>query len=243
MPNLIDRIRVRVAGRKGVDRPDRVAAIGQKSDPILSCNFSVTITDLGTDFNLPDDPQRDKVGFSRIDGIDTTIDTDEVSSGTNPVVDYLPRSIKYGVVTFERGVSRSATALALISWFNDIKSILAGTPSDATIQRSIPGAEVPAFIKRRDILIEVPIDHRAYSRSVVVKDRPRPVVGKTYKFMLNTGNVTESRGLDGQIATFKIRLVDAWPVKLEFSGLNANENNVWLQRMEMRHSGVMIDVT
>lgn len=245
MPNLIDRIKVNVAGRRGVKRPDRAVAVGQKSNPILACNFTVTISDLGADFNLPSDAYADIVGFSRIDGISTEIDLEEVASGTSPVVEYLPRGIKYGSVTFERGVSRSATALALISWFNDIKSLISGEPSPTTLERSAPGYgdDLPAFVKKRDILIDVPVDPRAYSRSVVAQNRRRPVVGKTYRFILNPGNVAEARGNDSLISTFKVRLVDAWPVKLEFTGLNANESDVWLQRMEMRHSGIMIDVT
>jgi hypothetical protein len=243
MANLIDRVRVR-AGRAGWERKKNPNPVGYRRDPFLTYAFSVTISDLGKDFNLPKNPDPNRIGFSRIGGIGSSIVTDNVVQGSNPIQIAVPRGIEYKTAVFERGVTHMPSAYALLQWFDDCKALIAGDPDDKAKPRYHTiefGSEIPYFIKKRNIHIEVPV----YPQSFNAQDidvRKRAIIGQTIKYKGPAPrNAYAGRAGVGAGPGLKIHLFQAWPISVEFGDLDANSSEIWVVRMEMKYEGLQLE--
>ena len=130
-------------------------------DPLISCNFKVMFEGLAVDFKLSgNDP--DDVGFAKISGIDQEITVREVLQGSDPVIVELPDKIKNGPVTFERGMSRIQSGLALHQWFVDMTELMRTVVGAASARRSGKKfGTTRSTIRRRNVTITVPAQVRA----------------------------------------------------------------------------------
>jgi phage tail-like protein len=220
---------------------DRLSADGRATQPVIASNFSVTFQDLAKDYGLSG-PDPDRIGFSRVSGISSKIETKTVVEGSGPVINRIPTGISYGEAIFERGVASSPMFGALLLWYNNIEKILANQISYDVRMTSEPGiGDIPIFIKKRDVTIQVPVDHRAYTRSAVVKRRNRPIAGKTYNFQIPPSSNRGSLGGNQDIKKVQVKLIKAWPSKLEFGKLDANKSEVWIYTMTMVYNGIEIE--
>lgn len=243
MANLIDRIRVR-AGRARWERKKTPNPIGYRRDPFLTCAFSVTINDLGKDFNLPKDPDPDRVGFSRISGIGSTITTENVVQGSNPIQIAVARGIEYKTAVFERGVTHMPSAYALLQWFDDCKALIAGQPNQDAKSRYETiefGSEIPFFLKKRNIHIEIPQYPQSFNAQML-SQRKRLITGPTVR-MWGPAPRNAYAGRTGVDAGpgLKIHLFQAWPISVEFGDLDANASEVWIVRMELKYEGLQLE--
>lgn len=249
MPNLLDRIQVRALKPTG-DVRHRI--VGHKLDPLISCNFLVSIENLGADFKLPPSPDRDRVGFSRISGVGVELITEDVLQGSYPVEVALPRGIRYTKATFTHGVGREAAAYALMLWFQDIRELLNTGISPDARRRSLTSDNAPTRIKKRDITIKIPWRPQGYSVSTQIRSqdsrRPygaipgvlpqgaRPVIGRTVQVGMQPRNFADSGSTDH----FELVLLRAWPIKMAFGDLNASESAVFIHQMEIMYEGIEI---
>jgi phage tail-like protein len=243
MANLIDRVRVR-AGRASWERQKRENPTGYRRDPFVAYAFSVVISDLGTDFNLPKNPDPNRLGFSKISGIGSSITTENVVQGSDPIQIAVPRGIEYETAVFERGITHMPSAYALLQWFDDCKALVAGQPNPKVANRYQPkstGSEIPFFLKKRNIHIEIPAYPQSFNAQQI-SPRKRALVGQTYKF----SGPAPRNAYAGRIGIkagpgLKIHLFRAWPVKVEYGDLDANSNEVWVVRMEIKYEGLKIE--
>lgn len=243
MANVIDRIRVRAGGSTWGPAERGAPAIGYRRDPFLNFAFSVTIDQLGQDFNLPSNPDPNRVGFSKISGIGSSIVTEDVVQGSDPRTLVVPKGIEYDTAVFEKGFAHEPSAYALWQWFDDCKALISGEPNKNVAHRygSLEfGTEIPLFIKKRDIHIEVP----AYPQSFAVnsfKPNRRPFVGSTWKIKGMPPRNAFAGGFGiGRGPGVDVLLHRAWPISLKLETLDANGSEVWIARMEMRYEGLVI---
>lgn len=247
MANLADRLLVRNATNRGSlasPKGGYVNMTGYKADPFISCNFSVTIAGLGADFNIRSS-NPDRIGFSKISGLGQEILVEEVSQGSNPVVIEIPKGIKNGEVTFERGMSNNLSAMALHQWFLDTVALLhTQVSSDSAARAGTTYGSTRPVIRKRDIVIEVPKYPQSYSTGYMPPNgasttRNRPVIGKIHQIGMQPRNTIDGRSVGvGKVPGVVITLMDAWPTKFELGPLDANTNSAWIYSMVVRHSGI-----
>jgi phage tail-like protein len=211
--------------------------IGYKADPIIACNFSVIFEELGLDFNLPSpgggNPNR--VGFSKVFGLDQEIEVTEVVQGSYPETVYIPGRIKHGAVTFERGMSTAPSGQALYQWFRETLDLLYTQivpESDAWLAledaSGFHGGNARRVIRKRDVTIEIPVRPQAYSPAFPTGIQPR--------------NTIDGRSIfSGVIPGITIKLIQAWPTKFSLGPLDASTNTVWISSMELRHIGMSVE--
>ena len=198
--------------------------IGHKADPIIACNFSVIFDGLGHDFNLPaGGGNPDRVGFSKVFGLDQEIEVTEVAQGSYPEAVYIPGRIKHGAVTFERGMSQSPSGNALYLWFLDTMKLL----HTQVVRDSESGENTRRVIRKRDVTIEIPKHPQAYSPAYPTGMQPR--------------NTAEGRSISrGSLPGITVKLIQAWPTKFSLGPLDASANTIWISSMELRCAGITV---
>jgi phage tail-like protein len=129
---------------------------GRRRDPVGSSSFVVTIQDLARDYFVTGE-NPDQIGFTRISGIGSSIETIDVVQGSSPAKIAVPTSITYSDVNFERGITIDGTAMALFQWYRDIQGVIFNAPSvgaqSAGASSGIEGIRVK--IKRRRVTIQL----------------------------------------------------------------------------------------
>jgi len=147
--------------------------IGYKFEPIIACNFSVIFEGLGQDFNLSSSGGNnpDRVGFSKIFGLDQEITVTEVVQGSYPETVDIPGRIKRGAITFERGMSQAPSGQALYQWFLGTMNLLHTQVVPAPEWLSYEDTNARQVIRKRDVTIEIPVHHAssASSPGILVK--------------------------------------------------------------------------
>lgn len=139
-------------------RVQRTSATGRRPDPPTTSKFEVTIEGLGKDYGVLNEPLPDRVGFSKISGIGSVVETLDIVQGTNPAVLQVPRSIKYDDVIFERGLANTPTGMALLTWYRDVGAFLFTKQSRDVARRAGVAAINGTIlgIRRRRITIALP---------------------------------------------------------------------------------------
>jgi phage tail-like protein len=140
------------------DRVSPPSVRGRRPDPAITSKFEVTIEGLTQDYGVQSNPTPDRVSFSKISGIGSSIETIDMVQGSNPAVLTVPKGIKYDDVTFDRGLANNATAMAFMHWYRDVGALLFSKGDRDLVNRAalvaINGAVLG--IKRRRVTITLP---------------------------------------------------------------------------------------
>lgn len=233
MANILDRINVRRAA-VGSSALASNTVVGDKKDPLLGFNFRVSIEGLADAYGL-DDAWNDQIGFSRVSGIGSRMATREVIQGSSNVTLEVPSTLSYMTAKFVRGISLHTRAWMLNEWYVDICRIVSGNWDSGSILRA--GVNNSIRLQRRNIVVSIPIDPRSFSPSSK-KEQNRNFVGRTVRTGIQPRMTAGLGSSSNEIPSFTITLVDAWPKSLTIGDLNANENAVLIQEMEVVYSGI-----